>query len=244
MKKYFEYPLDEEKKKEILAFYEATDSGMHKGTDLKTDLKIARIKELFPLKKVQSVADVGCSTGRLLNSLSFVYDKGAGFDISHNMIQENKKNNKNDKIEYREFNGIDLNKAEEYDYIFLLDVLEHSFEPDRLIKSLYSALNRGGVLFVEVPATGWLSELIFGKYHYGHLRYYDESYLVAYLRQQGFNIINSKTYKSVPAAEKILKYKTLYRILNKICSMIPEKLYPYYGSVVAIAQKDGGRGFK
>lgn len=239
MKKYFEYPLNEEKKKEILVFYDATDSGMHKGTDLKTDLKIFRIRELFSLKKVQSVADVGCSTGRLLNRLSSVYSKGIGYDISHNVIQENKNNNKNDKIEYREFDGIDLNEVEEYDYIFLLDVLEHSFEPDKLIKSLYCALNWGGVLFVEVPATGWMSELIFGKYHYGHLRYYSEKYLVEYLKQKGFRIINSKTYKSVPAAEKLLKYKALYQILNKICSIIPEKLYPYYGSVVVIAQKNG-----
>ena len=85
----------------------------------------------------------------------------------------------------------------------------------------------GGVFVIQVPSTGWLSELIFGKYHYGHLRYYDENYLRTYLEDRGFYIEYIQTFNSVPFSS----------LLSMVCGVVPHIIYPYYGSVTAIAKK-------
>lgn len=83
------------------------------------------------------------------------------------------------------------------DKIYLMDVLEHAFEPNALMQSTYDSLNDGGTLIMQVSSTGGLSELAFGKYHLGHLRYYNEKYLTNHLIKNILRVEYITTYNSV-----------------------------------------------
>lgn len=239
MKKYFEYPINAEIKEKIMAFYENTDSDMHTSQmERKATIKIQRILKSIEFEKEDIVLDVGCSRGEFLKLVHTKIKEGIGIDVSSNIICINQKENKYPNIRYEVFDGVQISLHNPVNKICLLDVLEHAFEPDALIESMYNNLGIGGVIIVEVPTTGWLSELVFGKYHMGHLRYYDPDSIKKFLQKHNFIVKSITTYNAVPAGVFLLKRgMRLYNIMDKICNKIPARLYPYYGAILVIAQK-------
>lgn len=237
MRKYFEYEFNEEIKEKLLNYYNSLDSmGDFGDGNLKMALKIDRLREHIPYDENDVICDVGCADAVLLKYLDKYYKSAVGLDISQTVIERDKELNL-PKVSFQTYDGMHIDTEEKFDKIFLMDVLEHAFDPDTLIASIYDHIKKGGVLVMQVPSTGWLSELIFGKYHYGHLRYYDEAYLCSYLEKVGFEIEYSATFNAVPWSQKIIHHKKLFSVLNKICSAVPHSLYPYYGSVAAVARK-------
>lgn len=237
-KRYFEYKFDEKIRQRLLKFYQ--QDGKEFGNDaneLKIQLKINRIRNKIEFHQDDVICDIGCSSGALLRFLEGEYKQGIGLDISNEVIKNNIINNKSSTITYKVFDGINITEKN-IDKVFLFDVLEHAFEPDKLIESIYSSLKPNGQLIMQVPSTGWLSELLFGKYHLGHLRYYDETYLREYLMKHGFDVVFITSFNSVPFSSRILRCKWLYTICDAMIKIIPHKLFPYYGSVVAIAKKN------
>ena len=239
MKKYFEYHFDEETKKKLLDFYENTDITMHTSqTERKSRIKMERILKKVDFGEMDIVLDIGCSSGELLKMIHTRIKKGIGIDLSSNIIDLNKRKNIYANISYEVFDGVHFEFPVLMDKICMLDVLEHAFEPRALLESAYKNLKRGGVLILEVPSTGWLSELIFGKYHMGHLRYYDPNSIKYFLENQGFHILNIDVYNAVPAGVFMLKRGTgIYRIMNWLCNIIPKRIYPYYGSILVTCRK-------
>lgn len=243
MRKYFAYPFNEEVKTRLLTFYNEQDShhaaeAMHGENHVrKTKLKMERMKDNLTLTGEDEALDVGCSNGALCELLAPNCRHVTGIDISEGLIQGNTEREKADNITYRSYDGVNIGQLEAYDEIFMMDVLEHAFEPDALMRSVYAALKPGGVLFMQVPTTGWLSECVCGKYHLGHLRYYDDVYLKSYLPTFGYTVKSIKVYNSVPIASRALKHPRLYRMLDKLCGAIPPRLYPYFGSVMAVCEK-------
>ena len=237
-KRFFEYKFNDTIKQKLIDFYQqAGEEFGNDGNELKIQLKINRIENQIEFHPDDVICDVGCSGGALLRFLRGKYKQGIGLDISREVINNNILNNKDSKIVYKAFDGINLEETN-LDKVFLFDVLEHAFEPDDLINSIYSSLKPNGQLIMQVPSTGWLSEFVFGKYHLGHLRYYDESYLKNYLIKHGFEIKYLTSFNSVPFSSRLLRYKNLYKICDALVRMIPHILYPYYGSVVAIGIKN------
>lgn len=236
MKKYFEYKFNEEVRKRLIDYYNSQGMEDFDNGDKKTALKLDRIEKYIPYDKNDIICDVGCADAVLLKHIAGKYRKGIGPDISKEVIRKDQRLGLKN-TEFRTYDGANIVSEEQFDKVFLMDVLEHAFDPDALIRSIYENLRAGGVLVIQVPSTGWLSELIFGKYHYGHLRYYDEKYLHKYLSDAGFKVRMVKTFNSVPWSQKIIKYPGLFKTLNAMCSIIPHVLYPYYGSVAAVAEK-------
>lgn len=239
MKKYFEYPLDDNVKKRILDFYEDLSVDMHTSqTKRKMKIKVERILNEIHFNGKDSILDVGCSSGELLKILHSNIEKGIGIDIASSVIDKNNKENQYSNIIYEVFDGIHIKLKEKVDKVFMLDVLEHAFEPDALIDSVYNTIRGGGYLTLEVPTTGWLSELVFGSYHMGHLRYYDPNSIKKFLEHHGFCIKSVSIYNAVPGGVYMLKHGSgIYHFMDKVCGMIPAKLYPYYGSILVICQK-------
>jgi SAM-dependent methyltransferase len=238
VKKYFEYAFNSEIKQKLLIYYEDTNLGQHNANHMnKAELKLNRINKMISLSKRDVVLDVGCSKGFLLKKISSKINKGIGIDISENIIKLNNKNNTLKNISYAHFDGKHISSKEKFSKIFMLDVLEHAFNPDILVKNIHSHLKPDGALIVEVPFTGWLSELIAGKYHAGHLRYYDPSYLSKYFEKNGFLVKKIKVYNSVPFSSFFIKFKTVFRALDFIVNIVPSKFYPYFGEVIIICEK-------
>lgn len=237
MKKYFEYEFNEAVKERLLQYYNSREGRSDlDNTEKKVALKLDRISEYISYNKIDYICDVGCSDGSLLRHLNGKFDRALGLDISEEVIEQDKKQNI-PNVDFDTYDGMHIPSEETFDKMFLMDVLEHAFEPDILIKSIFNSLRGGGILIMQVPTTGWLSEIVFGKYHYGHLRYYDQKYLKEYLESVGFNVMHIETFNSVPWSQMFINSPRLFAILNGICKRIPNKLYPYYGSVAAIVQK-------
>ncbi len=236
MKKYFEYEFNEEIKNKLLDYYNNQGLKDFDDGDMKIKLKLDRLKKYIHFKPDDVICDVGCADAVLLRYLEGKYKQAVGLDISEEVIKKDREINLKN-TQFYVYDGVNIKTEIEFDKIFLMDVLEHAFEPDQLINSIYNSLKRGGCLIMQVPSTGWLSELIFGKYHYGHLRYYDEDYLRNYLKNVGFEVLHVETFNSVPWSQKFIHFPRLFRVMNKLCSLIPHVLYPYYGSVAAVAVK-------
>ncbi len=238
MKKYFEYEFNDKIRKQMIEYYNS-QSGRKDldNTERKVWLKVDRIDKYIPYNSTDFICDVGCSDGALLRHIKGKFGHAIGLDISEKVIKENIAQNIDSEITYKTYDGSDLKASNEYDKVFFMDVLEHAFEPDILMASIYESLKKGGLLIMQVPTTGWLSELLMGKYHFGHLRYYDQEYLSQYLKKYGFNVIHIQTFNSVPWSTKIIMYPRLFKILNSLCAVIPHKFFPWYGSVAAIVRK-------
>ena len=247
MRRYFSYPFDDTVKARLLAYYNSQDSAntaedMHGANHrLKTELKLGRLKNQLVISPDDVALDVGCSQGALCQALAPKLMTMVGMDISDALIKQNIANNQYANIEYQSYNGIDIGCKERYDKVFMMDVLEHAFEPDALMESVFSALKPGGLLYLQVPTTGWLSEAIFGKYHMGHLRYYDDAYLRAYFPRFGFTILSTTVYNSVPLSSRLLKHPKAYRVADKLLGVLPPQMYPYFGSVMTVCQKPRGK---
>lgn len=237
MKKYFEYEFNDDIKKNLIDFYNQPSKMHGDNHKRKMKMKLERALKSVNIEKSDKVLDVGCSEGELLKELSDKIAFGLGLDLAEGIIMDNNKNNKFNNISYKIFDGEHIDESDIYDKIFLLDVLEHAFSPDELVKSIFKRLNNKGDFIIEVPTTGWLSEMIFGKYHLGHLRYYDQEYLCKYLNGFGFKIKSVNTYNSVPLSSVFIKYPKLFKLFKGLCDIIPHRLYPYYGSIMVVAGK-------
>jgi len=239
MRKYFEYEINESIKKRILSYYSSQKSVDNFGNEngrRKTVYKLKRIEKYIPFSRKSYVCDIGCSDGSLLYYLKDQYKRAAGFDISPDAIKQCRQYS-NSKVRFQVFDGIHIQTDELFDIVFIMDVLEHAFEPDKLMESIYKNLKNKGILVIQVPTTGWFSEFIFGKYHLGHLRYYDENYLKRYLESYKYQVLHIETFNSVPFSSFFLKYPRLFPILDMLCKRVPHNLYPYFGSVAAVAEK-------
>lgn len=239
MKRYFEYPLNDKIKEDILNFYEDVNVDMHTSqAERKVKIKMERILREVEFNVSDIVLDVGCSRGYFLKTIHAKIKQGIGIDIASNVIDINKKSNNFENISYEIFDGVHINLDKKVDKVCMLDVLEHAFEPDELLQSVYNSLKEDGRLILEVPTTGWLSELVFGKYHMGHLRYYDPESIRKIFEKHGFHVESIKLYNAVPASVYMLKRgECLYRFMNNLCNLIPSKLYPYYGSILVVGSK-------
>jgi SAM-dependent methyltransferase len=239
MKKYFEYEFNNKIRNKLLEYYEDPNLNQQEyNSNSKSKLKLSRIKDLVSFSKNDIVLDVGCFKGHILSSISCVINRGVGIDISKNIISLNKQSNSQKNITYSAFDGENINFKKKFNKILALDVLEHSFNPDDLLNSISRSLETEGELILEVPYTGWLSELFAGKYHAGHLRYYDPVYLSNYLEKRGLKIKKIKLYNSVPLGSFFLKYQIMFNMLNSLVNLITPKLYPYFGEILVICKKN------
>jgi SAM-dependent methyltransferase len=239
MKNYFEYPFNEAIRKKLVKYYDNVELNQHSDNhQKKADLKIYRIEKQLSFTQSDTILDLGCSRGHISRYLVNKTKATIGIDISKPIIKENISNNTNKNLSYKTFNGIDIPlENNSLDKVILIDVLEHAFEPDELMKSIYSKLKKNGRLAIEVPFTGWLSEMLAGKYHQGHLRYYDPKYLEDYVKKFGFNVESVKTYNSVPFSSKLLKFRLLWKIFNGILNFIPARNFPYFGEIIIVCIK-------
>lgn len=108
------------------------------------------VKEKDIFLKEQSIADVGCGTGHLLQYLKkeFGFSKATGMDFSSEAINVAKK-----KFPHFEFFEFDIYKKwdEKFDLIFCTEVLEHLMYPEDALSNLTSMMSDKGRLVITVP---------------------------------------------------------------------------------------------
>lgn len=132
-------------------------------------------------------------------------------------------------------------EAGSYDYILLLDVIEHLAAPERFVQELYLALQKNPNTLV-IASTGNIGffiprlMLLFGKFNYGkrgildmtHTRLFTFNSFIKLFTQNGFNVIASK---GIPGPYPLAMGKNIWsQILLKInqaCIHISRGLFSY-----------------
>lgn len=160
--------------------------------------------EFFFLQKLfgkgntpKSVLDVGCGDGRLLEIVQSISPPNSileGIEISNHASKEAR--NKGFTITTGSIEHIDL-QENKYDYIFMIQVIEHLHMPNESLLKLRHSLRKGGIIVVETPDTNCLDYRFFkkrywGGYHYPrHFNLFEKGNLQKIVETAGLKVIHS-----------------------------------------------------
>ncbi len=125
-------------------------------------------------KKIYTGLDIGCGTGFTANWLTNQGFTVYGVDASPPILQGSMEENR-----FFSLDIFSITPTPEFDFILLLDVIEHIEDDTRFVEQALKFLKPGGVAIVSVPAFSWLWSPIDDQSQ--HLRRYSKSSLRAKL---------------------------------------------------------------
>ena len=180
--------------------------------------RLKRIIYLAGSVQGKSVLDIGCARGYLGRLLK---EKGAlrveGIDISEGaLVEANKVLDQTYALDLEGEWPEEL-KAKKFDVIIMAEVLEHVFDPVKVLKNVQRVLKDGGIIIITTPNfMTWTNRVkfIFGDFQYqdqgmfdfGHIRWFTHEYLKKVLRDSGFKIVEEKNIIFPGKLTKILKF--------------------------------------
>lgn len=129
--------------------------------------------------------DIGCGHGAMLRQLSkHTAWRIDGCDLNKTALLRSASHN--GRILFYNIHTRNPALCEQYDYLFLFDVIEHIQKTNEFIESALFHLKPGGYVFVNVPAL----QILYSKYDaaVGHCRRYDRALLRAQLMTAGLAI--------------------------------------------------------
>jgi len=158
--------------------------------------KFVQVSKFIP--ENSKILDVGCNNGKLMDFLkSPIY---YGTDIDKAQISELVE--KGVKAKSADLNKDELPfKNEKFDFVLLLDVLEHVVNPQKLLLDAKERLNENGKIIVSLPndyhilnkirfiLNRHLTEDPFAPY--GHLHYFPIKSGKKFLKNNGFEVVSA-----------------------------------------------------
>lgn len=148
-------------------------------------------KYLRNKKKNIEVLDIGCSTGFFIEACNKKGWKTLGLELNPSAVNFGQKRGLN--IKNSDF--LKTKFKRKFDVICAFDVLEHLYDPLKVVKKAYRNLNKGGLLFVYVPNWQSASRLLLGEEnaHFiwptHHLTYFTPLTLKTFLNKSKFETI-------------------------------------------------------
>jgi len=170
-------------------------------------------------------------------------DVGCGFGAIEEMV--NVKNNSFigvDRVEpqhrdkFREFITQDLGhglpiaklKGKHFDYVLLLDILEHLIKPTKVLQDVHQIADSNTKIIVSVPNIANIYvrlNLLFGRFEYAnrgildetHLRFFTKSSFKRWVQDNNF-VIEEQLYTIIPINEMIKKRESnlLLKAVNHV----------------------------
>ncbi len=207
------------------------------------------IKGILPEDKNAKILDVGCGKGYLLMTLKhFGYQNIQGIDIDKGQI-EGCKALSLPGIYVPDTITFLADHDEEYDLVFLCDVLEHIRKDDTITfaQSIQKTIKKDGLLFCKVPNA---NNIIASRYRYNdwtHHTSFTEVSLAFVLYNAGFKEVNviDEPYcvskSNIIKSTTFLACKKLYRLLLRIVYNMElgaeGRRIPLNLNIIAIAKK-------
>lgn len=154
------------------------------------------VSNVFPNVK-GSVLDVGCYTGglgQILKPRGYLY---FGIDIDEQVLRKAKERKLN--VAYCDLDKGNIPFKRKFDYIVILDVLEHLQNPRQVIRKLQKNMAENSFLIAALPNDYHVLNRIrflLGKplqrdpfWEHGHLHIFPKEYGKRFLEELGFNIV-------------------------------------------------------
>lgn len=206
-----------------------TSTSVLAGVDVKeftawsTKYFVKNILPHFPPSRQIRILEIGCGYGRYLRTLlDQGYSDVYGIDISEEQIRFAREHMGVDAVEQVDALDFLRSTKHSYDVILLLDVMEHlevnySIE---LLRNIYSVLNKGGKLIIQVPnGITPLTPIYFSDIT--HHRAYSVNSMSQSLRMGGFS-----KFKHFPISSNISGVPALIRQVFWVC-LIKPLIYAY-----------------
>jgi 2-polyprenyl-3-methyl-5-hydroxy-6-metoxy-1,4-benzoquinol methylase len=117
-------------------------------------------------------------------------------------------------------------KGRRFDYIFLLDVLEHLTDPSKVLQDLHQIADPETRIIISVPNVANIYirlNLLFGRFEYSnrgildrtHVRFFTKASLERWVRDNGF-VIKKRLYTNIPINEVVGRRESgpLLKVVN------------------------------
>jgi 2-polyprenyl-3-methyl-5-hydroxy-6-metoxy-1,4-benzoquinol methylase/glycosyltransferase involved in cell wall biosynthesis len=121
--------------------------------------RYSSVMSFFDGKPRLRVLDIGCQDGWISNRIARMGHSVVGLDFSQAYLEIAKRNARSEGLDTTYILGFieELRKAvpEKYDVVICTEVIEHSADPDKLIKDIKSVLKPGGTLLLSTPKGHW-----------------------------------------------------------------------------------------
>jgi 2-polyprenyl-3-methyl-5-hydroxy-6-metoxy-1,4-benzoquinol methylase len=184
------------------------------------NLKIAEIieKEVVEKNEYISLLDIGAGRGEYYKQVQPMLKKYTGIEPSFQMLKDELGA---ENFELKRGCGEEMTFDSEYDACLLKEVLDHTFDPEKVIKNSSNALKPGGLLIVSLTNKNAFYKLIFKGYakklekeHTDHLYNFNPEEVKVLMEKAGLEVENvySINYLKLPA------------ILENVIGSFPEKL--------------------
>jgi len=153
-------------------------------------------------KKPISILEIGCGTGQYYEAWKELDVKWTGIEVNKQMLDFCASK----KIPVKNINLMEEGIEEQYDVVFLSQVLEHIITPNAFLMKVRELLLNGGILHIDVPNHNSIISLLrkinpFQK-DYGfiqpnhHLIAYTDKSLSYLLKQNKFKICQLRAYEN------------------------------------------------
>jgi len=167
-----------------------------------------RKKTLLQYKQSGELLDLGCSSGAFLQSL-----RGGSWDLSGIEMSSESARKAEESSGAKVFVGEILGASfppESFDVITCFDVLEHVYEPRKVIARVGEWLKPGGIFYVLVPNIDSAEARVFRSYWHGlelprHLFHYSPVSLKLLAQTAGLRELSLETRRN-PAVGTSLRY--------------------------------------
>ena len=178
-------------KKEYLWHHENADNSFNY-----LSKSINKIIEKFIEKS--NLLDIGCGNGFLTKSLSKNFKSVTAIDNSISAIDQAKKNyTGNIKFLNGDLKNLKIDKK--FNCITLIEVLEHLYSPDDMLKNIYEISDENTNIILSTPYHNFIKNLLIlfsGKFddhfsplwEHGHIKFFSKKTLVEICKRNNFKI--------------------------------------------------------
>jgi 2-polyprenyl-3-methyl-5-hydroxy-6-metoxy-1,4-benzoquinol methylase len=106
------------------------------------------------------VLSIGCGDGTVVKGIAQKAKKIVAIDVSPQAIKVAQEFNPADNIVYQQANVEQVEFEDKFDAVVLFEVIEHIYEPDRVLRKINKLLTRDGKLIISTPNFGRLNRRV------------------------------------------------------------------------------------
>lgn len=149
------------------------------------------------IKSDASIIEVGAGSGILIESLK-QYGPHTWKLTANEFEMKRLQRLEGKGIHFAIGNFETINFTEKYDVIIMNQLIEHLYDPDKMLKRCHSLLNKGGIVIIETPNYISLDHSLFKNKYWGgyhiprHFNIYSFKTLKQHLQQNNFTVIKQE----------------------------------------------------